>query len=424
MHPQLAPLGTAPIPRGHNDAERSTRFRYDVQGLRALAVVLVVAYHLDSRLLPGGFVGVDIFFVISGYLMTRRLADELRRSGRIRLYKFYASRVRRLLPAALAVLLVTLVATFFVAPITLWPQFASQVATSALYAENWALAANAVDYSAAAADSSPVQHFWSLAVEEQFYLIWPVILLLGWRFCRRVRRGPIPVATLGLVGFIVSSFVAGVIWTSSSPDSAYFVTFTRVWELALGGMAWRIGTVRLSSWPLAILGWGGLTTATISAFVFSSTTPYPGIAALVPCLATVAVLVTGPDAGRFSVSSASRNRPLQYLGDISYSLYLWHWPLIIFAPIVLSNQFQAPQKVVVGLLALGVAALSKRFIEDPFRSNRSWGPSTRPDRAVCWRPDLGLRRDRHLRTASIELRNRADQRRAQVHCSCSVAAST
>ncbi|MFV0252273.1 MAG: acyltransferase family protein, partial [Beutenbergiaceae bacterium] len=232
-------------------------FRPEVQGLRAIAVGVVVLFHLWPLRMPGGYVGVDVFFVISGFLITSHLYREVERTGTVRLLDFWARRIRRLLPASLLVLAVSLVLVLAWVPTTQWLTNARELIASALYVENWALAADAVDYLAEGNQPSVAQHFWSLSVEEQFYLIWPLLMLAALALAVRTgwNRRYAMVAALSLVGG--ASFVWSIWATSQDRASAYFITPTRVWEFAIGA---AIALVPLAPGLLArvLLGWAGL----------------------------------------------------------------------------------------------------------------------------------------------------------------------
>src|SRR4051794_16600582 len=214
-------------------ANGSPAFRPDIQGLRAVAVVLVVAYHLWPGTLAGGFVGVDVFFVISGFLITGHLLEHPPLSSRD-LLEFWRRRIRRILPAALLVLAVTAIAGRILLPETRWPANAGEIVASAFYVENWTLAATSVDYLASQAAPTPVQHYWSLSIEEQFYLVWPVMLLAVFWLVRRLGVSPTRPARAAILALVLSSLAISINATAADPASAYFVTQARVWELAAG----------------------------------------------------------------------------------------------------------------------------------------------------------------------------------------------
>ncbi|MBD0415593.1 acyltransferase [Tianweitania sp. Rool2] len=291
---------------------------------------IVFIFHLWPQWLSGGYVGVDVFFVISGFLITGKLSRDSERDGKISLLEFYSGRVRRLLPAATLVLFVTFFGMFAFLPSARWEETAAQILASAFYVQNWALAARSIDYLSADADPSPVQHYWSLSIEGQFYVVWPLLIIAAIWIARRFDV-PSRALTFFVVSIIfASSFAASVILTEQDPGYAYFVTHTRIWELALGGLlALTIhhgqgmpGSVRAS---VAV---AGLAAILWSAITYTPSTIFPGIAALVPTLGTAAVIL----AGDIKLGAFRRLKPgwLIWLGDRSYSLYLWHWPIIIF----------------------------------------------------------------------------------------------
>ncbi|MEC3977624.1 acyltransferase family protein [Amycolatopsis sp. H20-H5] len=226
--------------------------------MRALAVGLVIVYHLRAGLLPGGFAGVDVFFVISGYLIVGTLSTELRRTGTVSLREFCARRIRRLLPAASVVLLTTVLATLVLLPMSRWPSTMSEIVTSALNLQNWALAALSADYAHATAAASPVQHFWSLSVEEQFYLVIPLVLLLCARLAHRARPKAVRFAFAAVALLTAASFVFSVIYSELDHGRAYFVTPARMWELDLGGLAAMAAhRIRPGHTSRLLLGWSG-----------------------------------------------------------------------------------------------------------------------------------------------------------------------
>jgi len=345
--------------------------RPEIQALRALAVTLVLVFHVKPEWVPGGFVGVDVFFVVSGYLIIGHLLEDVGRD-RIRLMTFWGRRIRRLLPASFLVLAVSAVATLLVIPSSLWRSTFAQLTASALYVQNWVLARDAVDYLAADDEPSIVQHFWSLSVEEQFYIVVPVVMVITAAVFRRTPRRAIFVVLA--IGAVLS--LGWSIWlTAADPGTAYFATTTRVWEFALGGLlafapALAGGIRRL------ILSWGGLVTIAVSAFAISGSTPFPGIAALAPVLGTIAVIAGGEVRGRAGSGWLLSTRPVQYIGDISYSLYLWHWPLIVAFPYALGVPLGTAGAALILLASGALAALTKTFVEDRFRTPgpRVWVP--------------------------------------------------
>ncbi|MCU1602898.1 MAG: hypothetical protein JWO22_3607, partial [Frankiales bacterium] len=324
--------------------------RRDIQALRAVAVGAVVLYHLFPKRLTGGFVGVDVFFVISGYLITSQLSRELLTTGRVALGEFWARRIRRLLPAAFMVLagcLVTLVAAM---PRVTWQNNLTQIGASAVYLQNWVLGHDAVDYLHAEDSPSLAQHYWSLSVEEQFYVFWPLLLGLAVLLARRLGRlSSRSAIVLVLATVAVASFVVSVLMTRSNPPLAFFATQTRAWEFGVGALLTQIP----KGWAARLrpaLAWVGLAVVVVSCVRLSGSHAFPGAIAAVPVLGA-ALFLLGED--RTSGPLVS-NRVVQWLGDHSYGIYLWHWPPIVAAPWVLGHRATLPAKVaiLVGTLLL------------------------------------------------------------------------
>jgi peptidoglycan/LPS O-acetylase OafA/YrhL len=375
-----------PAPHGAEPGQQAGP-RPDIQGLRAVAVGLVVLYHLRPDVLGGGFVGVDVFFVISGFLIVGSLAREAARTGTISLRDFYARRVRRLLPASTVVLIAVMVATVALMPPSRWQTTAQGLLASVLQAQNWWQAFNS-GYAAATAAVSPLQHYWSLAVEEQFYLVAPLLLIGAcWLSARsgRSRRTLIVgvVAALALVSFIHS-----VTFSWSQHDVAYFATTTRMWELAAGGLLALLGgRLRLSAAVRAAAGWTGLTAIAGSALTFHTTMAFPGWIALAPVLGTLLVLLSGqPDATVGTQTGITQrvlgSRPFTYVGDISYSLYLWHWPVIVFWVFWVHRPPTKIECAVLLVTAVLLAHLSTRYVEAPFRHARPRGGTPHTTRSA------------------------------------------
>ena len=345
------------------ETKRSQR-RPEIQALRALAVLTVVVYHVWPEAMPGGYVGVDVFFAISGYLITAHLLREVETTGALALWGFWARRARRLLPAALVTLFVCAVGTLLFVPQVYWQQFLTEIGASTAYFQNWQLASDAVDYLGAENRASPVQHFWSLSAEEQFYLAWPLLIALGaWLARTRVAI----FLVLGLVSGL--SLAYSITETASNPAAAYFVTPTRAWEFGAGGLLALLGA---RAWQMpdqvrAALSWAGLGAVMYASIFYSTDTAFPGSAALVPVLGTLAVILAGTPHARWAPSPLLRFRPGQFLGDISYSVYLWHWPLLVFAPFVLVDPGLDETRVAVIVLTVLLAWVTKVLVEDPVR---------------------------------------------------------
>lgn len=363
---------------------RTGGLRADIQGLRAVAVLLVLAFHAGVPALAGGYVGVDVFFVISGFLITGLVLRELRATGRLDLPGFYARRIRRLLPATAVTFVGVTALTVTLVPVTRWAGIAGDLAAGSLYVMNWRLADRSVDYLQEGGAASPLQHFWSLAVEEQFYVVWPVLIVaVAWLARRRGEAGARPSArglTLGLLAIGVPSLAWSIHLTATEPGPAYFVTTTRLWELVVGALL-AVGAERLGRAPARVrrvAGWAGLAAIGVAAVGFGPTTPFPGVAALVPTLGAAAVLWAGggDGVGRVRLLEPA---PLQHVGALSYSLYLWHWPLIVTATAVLGvdGELPVPVAVLVAVVSLGPAWLTYRLVEQPLHHARAL--------AVPWR---------------------------------------
>jgi peptidoglycan/LPS O-acetylase OafA/YrhL len=351
-------------------AQRDDRgFLPEIQALRAVAVGLVVMFHLWPHRVSGGYVGVDAFFVISGYLITSHLLREVDATGRLRLAAFYARRARRLLPASFTVLLASLVAAALLLPVELRAANAKEILASAFYVQNLYLATKAVTYSASNDVASAVQHFWSLSAEEQFYLVWPSLIIGALLMARRwLRRRTTTTIGLTLVGLTAASFAFSVWFTANNPAAAYFVTPTRAWEFGMGALVVLVMRRWSPPGPFPVLlRWVGVAALVFSGLTYTQATPFPGYAAAVPCLGTAAIIFGGDTGRRDPLTALVQWRPVQWLGDVSYSVYLWHWPLIVFAPYLLGHVTTWRSKLLIVAITLVLAQLSKRYIEDATR---------------------------------------------------------
>lgn len=361
-------VGKRPRPGGAGFA------RSDIQGLRAVAVGLVIIYHIWPAALPGGFVGVDVFFVISGFLIVGSLVREISRSGSLDLLSFYERRIVRLLPAASTVLLAIMLATVVLLPQNRWQSISLDVIASGLQVQNWNQAFSANSYANATALVSPVQHYWSLAVEEQFYIFVPVLLLGGVFLARKTKRRAVP-AGVAVIGVLTAlSFVHSIFLSVSDHDIAYFATSTRIWELGAGGLVAVLEKGGLPGRRRRLAGgWAGLAAIAFAALTFSTSLAFPGYLALVPVVGTILILCaggTGTTADFLSVSSLLSSRPCTFIGDISYSLYLCHWPIVVYYVYFLGRQPGIFQGAAIVLLSLLCAVPSYYFVEQRFRHVR------------------------------------------------------
>ncbi|MDX8448054.1 acyltransferase family protein [Mesorhizobium captivum] len=343
----------------------SPDFRPDIEGLRALAVAGVVAFHFGLTALPGGFAGVDIFFAISGYLITRHLVTEISQTGRLDLLRFYARRARRLLPAALFVIAATLAA----GAIILSPEEQALYSKGAMWASaymiNLWLIRWSFDYFANDAANNPFIHYWSLSVEEQFYLAWPALLMLAAWLRPGKRTIMLGMGIAGLVSFAICAWLT----TVSQPWAFYFSPL-RAWEFAAGGLASMAPAWLLQKRPRLGLALSlcGLALIAFAYLTFSEEAPFPGFLALVPVAGTVLLLLAGAAGVRDGVNAALALPPLQWVGKLSYSLYLWHWPVIVYAGMLVDDLTLAQRLACLGL-TLALSALSYHLIENPIRRN-------------------------------------------------------
>ena len=355
------------------------QFRPDIEGLRALAVLAVVLFHADVPGLGGGFVGVDVFFVISGFLITGLLWREASTVGTVRLRSFFGARARRLLPASAFVGVVTMIASALLLPPLQVRAVTLDGITSALYVSNYWFIGSGVQYFGhqSLLSPSPFQHYWSLGVEEQFYLVWPILIIGTAWLIRRARRitnrsdatSSVRPYLVVLALIVVVSFALSLVLTYLIPPIAFFSLPTRAWQLAVGGLVALtvVHWSRLTARWAALLGWTGLAMILLACTQFSGTTSYPGTAALLPTLGAVLVLGAGcaePTRGCGRVLGLS---PMGAIGRVSYSWYLWHWPVLVLTPALVGHQVGLPAKLVAVLVSLGLAVLTLRFVENPLR---------------------------------------------------------
>jgi peptidoglycan/LPS O-acetylase OafA/YrhL len=352
-------------------AASSDRFRPDIEGMRAVAVVLVLLYHGFHAPFTGGFVGVDVFFVISGFLITNLLLHEKAQNAGVSIARFYARRVRRILPAATVVVLTTVFATYYWLGFIAGNQIAVDAKWTAVFAANIHFGLIGTDYLGSQMPPSPLQHMWSLGVEEQFYLVWPAVFL-GLVLLVRGRRHRTALAAV-LLGVIAISLAWSVIQTGSNATWAYFSPLTRAWELALGALVAVLATVAARirpSWLTELLSLCGITGIVISALVLNSATKYPGSAVALPVISTALLIAVGCANHGTLVGRALALRPMQWIGARSYSLYLWHWPFLIIAGEYLGKKLSVAQSAGLLLLALAATAITYRLIENPVRHAR------------------------------------------------------
>ncbi|MEE2854722.1 MAG: acyltransferase family protein [Actinomycetota bacterium] len=372
----LKTRGDSPVEGAQGRRAPQTGFRADIEGLRAVAVIGVVLFHADVPGVGGGYVGVDVFFVISGFLITGLLWREVSTTGTIGLRRFYGARARRLLPASALVGIVTAIGSVLLLPPLRVPDVLDDGLWSALYVGNYRFALQFRNYFDAKLPASPFQHYWSLGVEEQFYLVWPAVIIGTAWLIRRVGRrgtvGPEPsrrpyLVVLALIA--AASFALSVVVSYVVPCVAFYSLPTRAWQLGLGGLvalaAGRLG--RLQALPAAIAGWSGLALIVAAYLALSPTTVYPGTAALLPAIGTALVIgagCAGPPRGCGRLLELPRMRAV---GRVSYSWYLWHWPVLVFAPALLGHPLGLASRSAAVLLSAGLAVLTLHLIENPLR---------------------------------------------------------
>lgn len=344
--------------------------RPDIQGLRAFAVIVVILDHL-VHWPSGGFIGVDVFFVISGFLITGHLLREHRRTGHISFVEFYKKRAKRILPAAALVLVVTVAAAYALLNPARFREATWDAVWASLFGANWRFAAVGTDYFQVDGPVSPLQHFWSLAVEEQFYFVWPWLLLGAFvLFLRKPGARPNVIAGVAIAVVSVGSLAWAVLETSANPGLAYFSTFSRAWELGIGaGLACAVPLLeRMRDGIRSALAWAGLVGLFVSLFVVDESAGFPAPAALLPVMSAALFIAAGTGAPSHRSLALMTNPASRYVGDISYSLYLWHFPVIVFGAALVPNKDALYFTVVVAAIVL-LAVFAYHLVEDPVRKS-------------------------------------------------------
>ena len=345
--------------------KKSAEYRADIQGLRAVASILVATYHIWFGRVSGG---VDVFFVVSAVLITKSLLRQIDKTGRVDFVEFWSGMARRLLPAAMLVLFTVAVASVFWLPRTLWDQTIRQTFASIFYVQNWQLAFDAVDYLAQGQAASPLQHFWAMSTLGQVYLLWPIVLGASVALAGRVgaKRRTVMLGALAVI--FVASFLLSVVETHRNQAFTYFNTFARLWEFCLGASLAMLPSAKLRSGVRVAFGWIGLAGIISCGAIFQVSRVFPGYAALWPVGSTMLVMLAGNSGSRFGADRLLSSKPLIYLGGISYAVYLWHWPLLVFYR-WFNGDFSVGLIAGLGVMAasIALAAISTRLVENPIR---------------------------------------------------------
>ncbi|MBV2362315.1 acyltransferase family protein [Streptomonospora nanhaiensis] len=374
--PAAPPADGTPAAPGAPGA-RPAGYRPEIQGLRAVAVLLVAAYHIWFGRVSGG---VDVFLLLTGFLITGSLVRGAERDGAVRFVPFLTRLVRRLVPPAAVVLGAVLAASAVWLPASQWQEVADQTVAAALYHENWRLALNAVDYMERDGAVSPLQHFWSLSIQGQFYLVWAVLIALAAAAARLLGAPVRAAAAAALAAVFAASLAYSVHATAADQAWAYFDTGARLWEFALGGLlALALPLLRLPAGPRAALGWAGLAGLVLCGALVDVSTLFPGYIALWPTGAAVLVVLGGGSGRAWGADALLGGRVLTWVGDHAYALYLWHWPVLVCYREISGSELPG---VLGGLLVLAVsaalAALTKALVQDGttalgrVRGGRAW----------------------------------------------------
>lgn len=377
----VKPQSDGSRPRSASRLLRDSEYRPELQGLRALALWLVVLYHVWFGRVSGG---VDVFLFVSAFLLTLSFTRKVEAESPLAIFSYWARVFKRLVPAAAVVLIGTGVGSFLFLPEDRWQTVIDQIYASLLYVENWALAFASVDYYAQDhSGASPLQHFWSLSVQGQIFILWPLVFLVCASVAKAMRLRPRPLLVLVFSMIFVASLAFSIWQTEVNQTFAYFDTRTRLWEFALGSLvALTIPYLRLGRLARLTLGWIGVLAIVVCGFVIPVEQQFPGYLALWPTLAAACVLVAGTTGSRIGVDRFLGSKPVVKLGDMSYSLYLWHWPILV---IFLASDGSASAGFLSGTLiilaSVLLAALTTRWVEKPVREWR-WS-NKRPQRAVA-----------------------------------------
>jgi len=343
------------------------KFRPEIEGVRTVAALLVAIYHIWLGSVSGG---VDVFFIVSGFLITTSLLSRIEKFGEINLLEYYLGLAKRLFPLAFTVLLFTTIVSVLIMPKAQWRQIISEVFSSTFYFQNWRLSFNSVDYLAQNNEASPLQHFWALSIQGQFYLTWPFIILLSYYIARKVLKTPVRKTLLAvLIVIFTLSITYSVYITAVNQPWAYFDTFARAWEFSLGGiLALLIPYLSFNKSMSMLIGWIGLAIICLTGILLPVSTVFPGFAALLPTSGVILILISAENSSRFGVNRLLGSKPFLLFGNISYGFYLWHFPLLIFYFAYTGNETVTLLGGIALLLMTFVLSLiSTKVIEAPVR---------------------------------------------------------
>lgn len=348
-----------------------------MQGLRAVAVLVVILDHVGMPGFPGGFIGVDVFFVISGYVITEMLLRRPAASRGVWFLGFYAARARRIVPAATLMIVLTVIATFEFTNFVRGARVLPDATAASLFLANFHFIETGSDYARLGGDPSPLQHYWSLAVEEQFYLVWPLLVILAIGAAARTRRVSLRPLLFGLLAVLAAaSFLYSILLTPLDGVEAFYSPLTRAWELAVGCLLavarpWLATAVSARKVVTAGVAWAGFAAIAWSVVALDDTSGFPGSVAAIPVLGTAAVLIAGMCTQPTVPMSILGTRVLVYLGDISYSLYLVHWPLFTITAARIGADFSLPTQLLLIGVTVVCAAIMYHAFENPIRRSRT-----------------------------------------------------
>lgn len=344
------------------------RYRTEIEGLRTIATFLIAIYHIWLGSVSGG---VDVFFVLSGFLITMSLVSKMERTGNLFFWDYLLGLAKRLFPLALTVILFIMELSIFVLPRVQWDQTISHMFASTLFFENWRLSLDAVDYLAQENGASPFQHFWSLSVQGQFYILWACLIFVAYIVARKVLKTPFRKTILAVLVIVFSlSFSYSIYITNVNQPWAYFDLFARIWEFSLGGiLAILLPYLSLNKWLSTVIGWVGLLIVCFTGVIIPVSDLFPGYIALLPISGALLLIISAETSTRFGVDKILGAKPFLFLGRYTYGFYLWHWPLLIYYKIYVGT---TTVSVAHGLLLLVVTCIlsyvSTEFIETPIRA--------------------------------------------------------